>query len=61
MKEMLRSLFESRGLSVNEEELEQLTVNWESLNQLKASMEQVKLADFNSALVHVPKGGAGHE
>jgi len=61
MKEMLRSLFATRGIPLPEEDLENLAVNWDVINQLKASAQHVPLADFNIALVHIPKGGVTNE
>jgi uncharacterized protein (DUF488 family) len=61
MQDMLRSMFESKGIKVPEQDYDYLVTSWKALSLLKGSVEQAALDDSNIVLLHIPNGGYAHE
>jgi hypothetical protein len=57
MKEIIKHLFDSKGISVPEHDYPFLVEQLELLNGYKQRIDQMQLNDFDIILRHVPKGG----
>jgi hypothetical protein len=61
MKNIIKHLFDSKGISVPEYDHPFLVEQIELLNGYKQKIDQMQLNDFDIILRHVPKGGANNE